>query len=461
MRNVALIILDTVRRDVFDDYATRLQKMGTSVEQCRAASSWSVPSHASLLTGKLPHRHGIHSFNRDYSSLAVEDTFLSELPDHRTTGASANVYASSAFGFDTVFDEYSNIAPQRRFPRGIDVGRFAHDHAGEDGSRALDFLKAALSHTHTLQSLANGAVVKIQDLQQYLPAPKLFDDGARLVARESRRLFRESNEPVFLFANFMDAHPPFRHFREFDRSLHDAPNTWTSAEFDDATIRNDPEIRDKYISLYQASVDYLDRIVSDLVNDLRAMSDKPLTVIVTADHGQNLGGELDRKLVGHVKTSLTEGVLHVPFVVINPPESFNQPEGYLSHLSVPELITTFGYGNVPDVGSKRAVAEVIGIGDADPTLGEGVPKWDRTIRSAYEDECKYVWDSNGDQMIYKLDHDRPCWQRRRSDDVTVPDWAIELFDENPSTYRERVASDDRSNTNTATERRLRDLGYLS
>jgi hypothetical protein len=43
-----------------------------------------------MMTGELPHQHGIHTHNRDFSSLERDDTFLSRLPNHDTIGVSAN-----------------------------------------------------------------------------------------------------------------------------------------------------------------------------------------------------------------------------------------------------------------------------------------------------------------------------------------------------------------------------------
>src|SRR6056297_3190608 len=102
--NVVLLCLDSVRKDFFDEYAPRLrERADLEFDQCRAASGWSVPSHASMMTGTLPHQHGIHVYNRDFSGLHRDETWLGELPRHRALGASANVYASDAFGFDGVF----------------------------------------------------------------------------------------------------------------------------------------------------------------------------------------------------------------------------------------------------------------------------------------------------------------------------------------------------------------------
>ena len=461
-RNVALICLDTVRKDFFDEYAPRLREAGVGFEQCRAASSWSVPSHASMLTGDLPHEHGIHTFDRDFSALDRAETFLGGLPAHRAIGASANVYASSSFGFDTLFDEYSDVSPQRRFSEGIDVGRFAHDFEGSGGSRIAAFGREALAHPHPVKSLLNGAMVKLNDLQKVAPIPKLLDDGARIVSREATRLIEEGDEPFFLFANFMDAHPPLQHTLGYDRDLHSAPNGWTTADVDDETVRDDGKMRRRYCDLYAAAMDYLDRRLNDLIDEIRAITERDTTVIVTADHGQNLGHPADEGLVGHVKTSLTEGVLHVPLRVVNPPEGYAPVANYVTHLDLPELVVGMANGEHPAVSRDWVPAEVIGIGDADPDRGRENPRWDRTIRCAYEGETKYVWDTLGARNAYELDHGRACWQRQVGEDVELPGWATEFFEGTPGSYRERVRDGGRDDDSidTATRDRLNDLGYL-
>ncbi|WP_435159099.1 alkaline phosphatase family protein [Haladaptatus sp. DFWS20] len=61
-RNVLLVCLDTVRADVFGEHANCLHRMAdVSFTQCRAASSWTIPSHASMFTGQLPSVHGVHT----------------------------------------------------------------------------------------------------------------------------------------------------------------------------------------------------------------------------------------------------------------------------------------------------------------------------------------------------------------------------------------------------------------
>jgi arylsulfatase A-like enzyme len=99
-RNVVVICLDTVRQDYFEQHATELpSRADVRYSNCRAPSSWTVPSHASFLTGTLPHEHGAHAYNTTFERISEEETFLGDL-DHRTLCVSANPYVSSAFGAD-------------------------------------------------------------------------------------------------------------------------------------------------------------------------------------------------------------------------------------------------------------------------------------------------------------------------------------------------------------------------
>ncbi len=59
MNSVVVTCLDSVRKDYFDEHAERVQALSdSSVDQCPAASTWSLPSHASMRTGQLPSTHG-------------------------------------------------------------------------------------------------------------------------------------------------------------------------------------------------------------------------------------------------------------------------------------------------------------------------------------------------------------------------------------------------------------------
>jgi hypothetical protein len=487
MRNVVLLCLDTVRKDFFDEHAPRLRaRADVSYTQCRAASSWSIPSHASMMTGDLPHQHGVHDHNRDFAGIAEADTFLADLPDHHTTGVSANVYASSGFGFDRMFDDFRDVSPDSRFPEGIHVGRFGYEHKDEGAKKFLSFAKACVAHDHPVKSLLNGAAVELDKALASLPVAKLLDEGASIIAREGVKTAESCPQPFFMFTNFMDAHAPLRHVRGYDRSLHDAPNTWSTADYDKWELNRDKadglernrEHVENHRGLYRAAIDYLDRTVAEFVADVQAVTDRETTFVVTADHGENLGFPADDYLVGH-DSSLSEGLLHVPLLVLNAPDGHETlaggattaggpnddttlVSGYVSHLQLGELLVGLAHDGIPDVTRERVPGELVGSSIAQPPAEPEY--WNRMLRCVYDGTEKIEWDSLGDSSRVRLDPDRPCWQERGESGVddAVAELEPAFFDEEIRNYKRRAedAEGEGVAVDEATADRLADLGYL-
>lgn len=463
-RNLVVLCLDTVRKDYFDEYAPRLrERADLEFEQCRAASSWSVPSHASMFTGELPHQHGIHTHNRDFSVLSAEDTFLGDLPEHRSIGASANVWASSAFGFDEMFDEFVEISPDQRFSSGLHVGQFGQQCEADGIRRYFAFLRAAAADEHPLASLANGGFVALQDLCTRLPIANPLDDGAAIVSRELAERVEAGPEPFVAFGNLMDAHGPMAAIRGYDHSLHDAPRTWSSedVEWQTAIESGDEVPTEQYTGLYAASIDYLDRTVCDLVDRIHADTARETTVVITSDHGDNLGTSADEKLWGHVESSLSEGLLHVPLLVLNAPDCDTAVDRYCSHTELRELLGALATGSVEDVTRDRIYAERIGhSGNLSSIENHRGTAADRMLRAAYDEGTKYVWDSAGGVATYDLDADRPCWQSavERSFDRSTFESAFEVEIEE---YKRRCTdAGGIGDVDETTRQRLEDLGYV-
>ncbi|MFB6129208.1 MAG: sulfatase-like hydrolase/transferase [Salinigranum sp.] len=465
--NVSLICLDAVRKDVFDEYARRLRaRADVSFEQCRAASGWSVPSHASMITGRYPHQHGIHIFNRDFSGLTRGDTFLADLPDHRAIGASANVYASEAFGFDGFFDSFSSVSPDRRFPRGMDAEKWGQECDETGMARNLQYVRDSLSHDHPLYSLANGALVELDRFFAGLPVPKPFDDGANIVSREAAKLVRAGPEPFFLFTNYMDVHGPLTPVRGYDRSLYDAPPSWSSGDFDKADIEagrieENRHHVENHRGLYAAAVDYLDRKVTALIEEVDAATDRETTYVITADHGENLGYPEEERRFAH-RSGLSEGLLHVPMLIVNAPGGEERVETwYVSHVRLGELLVGLARGEVPDLAEEPIGAERIGSNQPVAPEASALADPDRLIRVAYEGGNKYQWDSDGDSVRYRLDPERACWQEVEERGVDVSAYESDLFDVPIEEYRLAAETDvHASDVDATTEARLRDLGYL-
>ncbi|RDZ61679.1 sulfatase [Haloferax sp. Atlit-12N] len=465
MRNVVLICLDTVRKDFFDSFSSRLRERADIVyDQCRTASTWSAPSHASMFTGTLPHQHGVHAYHRDFSGIGRDDTFLADLPDHRALGVSANVWAGSSFGFDGFFDEFSNISPDRRFPEGIDVARFGQSSQKTGLGKQLEFLKRALEHEKPIQSLLNGVAVQVDNTLATAPVPKPMDDGAKTLIGQANRLVGASSEPFFLFTNFMDAHGPLRHILGYDRDLHDAPNSWSSEHLDWSRIvaEGDETEMTRYRDLYGAAIDYLDRKVCTFIDEVQSMTDEETTFVVTSDHGDNLAFEADGGLWGHTESSLNEALTHVPLVVVNSPsEGTDVVDGYVSHLRLGDLLVGLARGECPDVTDERIPVERIGHSGKQHKLAEQERDTNRMLRAVYDGDRKFVWADDGSRETYRLDADRPCWQAGIDDSFDAESLDESFFETPVADSAERARSaEDELGVDGATADRLRELGYL-
>lgn len=100
MTNVALIVLDTLRKDRFDRYFDWLP--GVRFERAYSTANWTVPAHASLFTGLHPSETGVHAKN---VYLDVPEPVLAERlanVDYTTRAISANVHATGHFDFERI-----------------------------------------------------------------------------------------------------------------------------------------------------------------------------------------------------------------------------------------------------------------------------------------------------------------------------------------------------------------------
>ena len=123
--NVLLIVLDTVRADRLSLYGyrrptsptlERLAKRGIRFDEARATAPWTLPSHASMFTGRWPHELDVDW----YTPLGTKFPTLAEYLGSRgyaTAGFVANVhYCSYDFGLDRGFTHYEDYVLEPMTP---------------------------------------------------------------------------------------------------------------------------------------------------------------------------------------------------------------------------------------------------------------------------------------------------------------------------------------------------------
>lgn len=305
--NIALVVLDTLRKDAFDKYFDWVP--GKRFENAWSTSHWTVPAHASLFAGRYGSELGVHGKNKHLN--CQEQTIAELLTDAgwNTRAFSCNTHVSHWFGFDRGFNQFKGTELGDNV--GFNWAEFVFDHRHEGPERYFKLLqKIARSDAPTFSTLKQGAQIKLKDLG--LIGSTETDSGAQEVLQ-----FVEStswNEGEFLFLNLMEAHAPYEtpeKYQTVEPVTIDGPK---------ATITGDPGIDPDHLrNAYEDCVRYLSDIYTDIYKSLESDFD---VIITLSDHGEAFG-EYDG---WEHFSGLWPEVTHVPLIISTPGDHVRSPE---------------------------------------------------------------------------------------------------------------------------------------
>jgi hypothetical protein len=222
--------MDTMRLDTFNAISKtkgmELSQIGnfTYFDRCIAPSTWTLPSAASLFTGKYASEHGCHE-TRDVKCLDIDriklrsKTFVSDLKDlgYNTYAISANPYVHPVYGFnefDSFLEEsyFTDI-----FGSVVEVSRkvkpLVAKYRSMYGTNVLKISAAMLREDPNLffESVATSMVLTpiaiIKKLKAQLIENWPVEKGGKRIVATSKKL--KLKEPFFLFINFMEPHDPY------------------------------------------------------------------------------------------------------------------------------------------------------------------------------------------------------------------------------------------------------------
>ena len=291
--NVLIIMIDTLRADHVGTYGykrntspnlDRLARQGVVFENAIATSSWTLPSHASLLTGLYPFEHG-----------AVRSTYRARyqnLPEalqqrgYRTGAISANFeYFSRRSGFNKVFLHFEDSF-----------------HSLPD--MATRTFYARVFEVHVLLRLGHKGIGREK------PATDVTRAAVRWLQQDPER-------PFLLFLNYFDAHYPYATQEPYRSrfSSRKSSHQHILHEFVVAAEKLSPEQLQSMIDAYDGALSLVDEQVGRLLTELekRGVSNKTI-VVATSDHGELFG---ERGLLFH-RNGLYRQVIHVPLIIHRP-----------------------------------------------------------------------------------------------------------------------------------------------
>ncbi|EMA57755.1 sulfatase [Halorubrum kocurii] len=448
--DILFVILDSVRRDRVSAYGherkttptlDRLAEEATLFESAYTAAPWTLPSHCSMFTGLLPSEHGITNGFSDRSLRLPEsiETLTERLSadGYRTAGFSNNPWVGSLSKIDRGFDEYVEWDLE----------------IGVDGDTDISTMR------DRLYSAAHGLLAQAARQPVFLLKRPLFTSN--LVNRASRwlRATARDEPPAFTFLNLMEAHspyfPPKDAFQDLDLSPPGPiePRLLNTKLLAYVLGRSDlpPERRERVLEFYDASLRYQDRKLDQLLSVLKETGryDDAL-VVITSDHGKNLG-DLDRD--GTPPHSTREVNTDVPLIVKRPEQ--DSPE----RVSDPASLTgIFDLVTDPELPPREALCSEEGtlVEDYVPHTGrtsEPTTQW----RILTDSEHRYVRAEDGRDYLFgpdgePLSGDREPLRNRFSEAMES---RVEKLSE-----RGNEAKSDPEKLSRGIESQLEDLGYL-
>ena len=332
--NVLLVSIDSLRADHVGAYGhakdttptiDALARDGALCEWAITSAPWTIPAHATLLSGLPPEVHGVTSYTR---RLAPEAVTLAE--------------ALHDAGWDTAaFVSGPTVSARHGFDQGF--ASFDETVADQLGGKAH-------------QGATSPAVVAL--VEKFLQ--RWSDDG------------RE--RPFFVFLHLWDVHydytPPPPYDRMFD------PGYEGDLTADDY-LRN-PRIRrgmdardlDHVRALYDGEIRFTDDHLGKVVARLRALGVLDDTiVVVTSDHGDEF---FEHGLKGHA-VSVFDEVLHVPLVIRYPRRvaAGLRVTPQVRLMDVPATILGLAGVRAPQGFGAPGLAERHRATDLTPALGRG------------------------------------------------------------------------------------------
>ena len=398
--NVLFVVLDTVRKDHLLSYGhdrrtspnlDRLAGDATRYEHAVSAAPWTLPSHASMFTGRYPSHHRTVSTRPHLE--ADQPTVAEELSaaGYTTLGFANSSFISTDRGFARGFDSYHDLQRLPHFR-----GRYYEP--------SREFLQLVFNH------LTRGY------------------DTAYFQAEKLKSALRRTDPLWFAFVNFLPAHSPYDPPPAFEERFERGFDAWDAV--DPERVRGlsadayeymlgDMAVSDAEWDLlkrwYDGEIAYVDYLLGDLMTFLkeRGLYEDTL-VIVTADHGEQFG---ENGLAYH-NFSLAETVLNVPLLVKWPgnpdPEVSTELTSLIdlaptildvADVSRPETMQGRSLRSEPEpaaVFAEYAYPYPLLSGGIIRAHGDRFGQYERALQAVRTRTHKLVRSSEGDTTLYEL-----------------------------------------------------------
>lgn len=391
--SLLLVTIDTLRADRLGAYGHAgartpvmdgLAEAGVLFEDAICHSVFTGPSHATILTGLLPVRHGL------VENMQRLDARVPTLADQlRSAGWSTGAFVS---GFPVT--QHASALMER-----FEVY--------DDDLRPYTLLSPRARETSLGQLLAHLAEARGVELDpDWRKAPEVTERALDWLASGDSG---EASAPFFGWVHYYDPHlpyePPARLLDEAARNFEGPPvGAWyhLAPEVQQGIIES-PAARAQMSALYDAEVALVDEQLGRLVEAARARAGAAgLWIVITADHGESFG---EHGI--YWRRELYEPTLHVPLILVPPAGSDATLNGrrVAAQVRLVDIVPTVLEALNAPAGTPGDGVSLLGLATGAETSAPGpaismmfptrAEPFQRTLVSVREDGWKAIWKAAG------------------------------------------------------------------
>ena len=316
--NVVLVSIDSVRRDHLGIYGHRpryapevaispnidaLAQEGVVFDDAFTTTSWTLPAHMSLMTGRSDLAHGVLTdrFHLDPQHRTLAQEFAAA--GYATAGYYSGPYLSGKYGFNAGFENYESGM--------ISSGDFRNMVIDDNAKRKAQ----------GREPMDEQMIAQLRDRMSHwdITSPKINELAEGFIDQSS-------DDPFFLFVHYFDAH--YDHIpQSINPRLAQLFDPSYSGDFDGSNWYFDSRVMDlsppyarhiserdlnHVIANYDAEINWVDHHIGKLIEKLKEKGVWENTLImVVADHGDEF---FEHNSLGHRSTLFAEQV-RIPMVL--------------------------------------------------------------------------------------------------------------------------------------------------
>lgn len=329
--NVFLIVLDTVKKNGMSVYnrnkdttpfLEELSRESVVFNNAVSQAPWTLPSHASMFTGKYPSEHGAVQEN---PHLDTQPTIASKLTNQ---GYKCGLFSANAW-----------ISPQTGLTHGFDVEENFISTMPSPVRRMTSKVWKRFTSNRRLKPLAKRITSFISFIHRKYAGKKIESYTPDILSEAEDFISNNRDQSIFTCINLLDAHLPYTPKDEYipsDLQEHDL--CLDSKKYNSGVTDIEDDEWNDIRRLYEGEIEYLDHKMSEFIEFLKSQDlYQDSMIIVVSDHGElhGKGG-----VYGH-EFAMYDELLNVPLMIKTPEESPGQDDSTVETMDLYHTILEF------------------------------------------------------------------------------------------------------------------------